>query len=41
MYIPFHSVVEVLDSVVSQREWLMGKGLTAKDVAEFEKLFAH
>jgi hypothetical protein len=42
-YVPFHNVVEILDEKKSKREaqkaFLVGKGFTAKDVAEFEALF--
>lgn len=42
-YLPFHHVVEVIDETkdvkLSQKEWLRSKGLSANDVAEFEKLF--
>jgi hypothetical protein len=44
MYVNFHSVVEILGKETqkeTQREFLMRKGFTAEDVAEFEKLFAH
>lgn len=44
MYVHFHSVVEILGKETqkeTQREFLMRKGFTAEDVAEFEKLFAH
>lgn len=44
MYVDFHSVVEVLGKETqkeTQREFLMRKGFTAEDVAEFEKLFVH
>lgn len=44
LYIDFHSVVEILGKETqkeTQRQFLMRKGFTAEDVAEFEKLFAH
>lgn len=44
-YVPFRNVVEILDVKKSQREaqkaFLMGKGFTIEDVAEFEKLFGN
>ena len=43
MYVHFHSVVEILGKETqkeTQREFLMRKGFTAEDVAEFEALFA-
>lgn len=42
-YVPFHHVVEILDEKKSQRDaqkaFLVSKGFTAKDIAEFEALF--
>ena len=42
-YVPFHNVVEILDEKKSrseaQRAFLMSKGFTIDDVAEFDKLF--
>lgn len=41
MYVNFHFVKEVLDLADSQRAWLLSKGMSEQDIAEFEKNFVH
>ena len=40
-YLPFAVVKEVIDLPTSQREWLASRGLSDKDISEFEMLFAN